>query len=922
MAIPRDYDLPVTESEYAALVARDAVTKHIISTSMYQITPQDDAIRKRGDDAFRIARERMDAWHRLWEQAKTPEAKAAVEAQAAKEEARMRKYRVSVAKIRKSNHSRTRFALSDIDLTPTDAMARNAARGLELREKHGKGGTAVGVARARDIKNKANLSPETVKRMHSFFSRHEGNQAGGEDDAGYIAWLLWGGDSGKSWAARKVEQIDKAANARFSHNIAHPRFSELAPHDQEDVIRHGYGIYEITLHMPDVGMHEYRVVAAKSTADAVKYGKIIARVNNFKVTKVSAKKLNSRFSHNIALPKGKRRLNIDEATAALAQMGYRLGNVRYDPAAGGSVYKVTQPNGSVVDMPAAKLTDFIYQKAQHMRKQLNSLPVPTIANPLNHAEHGAAALAAINAAIKSGNGSEARRLFNLYAHTLSSGEKSAAWASIRKMVGIGANFSRTGAKAAFAVTTYEQAEHAIALAEERIHSVRKAVADTEKWIHRANGAMRLADAGNEMAAKEVISIARMIESAMSHRGYSRTGAKAAFAKWEETQTKKHGEPITEYTAKIGRDLWKIDTMPSVGDNYGALFRWDDLRGLRQISAGPIADLKRQAEEISRRGNDAIGNLLRGFSRTGAKAKFSLPTGVVEGIDRGIANRMKWVAEYKKEDNRYMAKVMLADVESLKRIKNAVLSGDGGADHARRVGDMINNLDTEVRGDVGAACIRWASREGGVQIWHSRMGAKANMGVSRVTPTTKTESGGGTWTTKTASYGGKKATVEFYNKNGLVGSVYQDPDNPTQYKAFKEPSGSEIASGSRAACKAAVEKIAMSRTGAKAAFGVSVSQLADELRKVTREAKPTMWHTYANTWLSSKKLIDAETAKSASRAYDIVEKEMLGRMSRTGAKSTHAAADAVPAKVAELIREGVPKDQATAIAFNMQSRGAL
>lgn len=74
-----------------------------------------------------------------------------------------------------------------------------------------------------------------------------------------------------------------------------------------------------------------------------------------------------RFSHSIALPKGKRRLNIDEATAALAQMGYRLGNVRYDPAAGGSVYKVTQPNGTVVDMPAAKLTDFIYQKAQHMK---------------------------------------------------------------------------------------------------------------------------------------------------------------------------------------------------------------------------------------------------------------------------------------------------------------------------------------------------------------------------------------------------------------------------------------------------------------------------------------------------------------------------------------------------------------------------
>ena len=60
-----------------------------------------------------------------------------------------------------------------IDLKPTTEMASNAARGLELREKHGRGGTEIGVARARDIKNRANLSPETVRRMVSYFARHE-----------------------------------------------------------------------------------------------------------------------------------------------------------------------------------------------------------------------------------------------------------------------------------------------------------------------------------------------------------------------------------------------------------------------------------------------------------------------------------------------------------------------------------------------------------------------------------------------------------------------------------------------------------------------------------------------------------------------------------------------------------------------------
>lgn len=101
--------------------------------------------------------------------------------------------------------------MPDIDFKPTEEMATNAARGLELREKHGRGGTAIGVARARDISNRKNLSPETVKRMHSYFARHEVDKQGegwGKDSAGYIAWLLWGGDAGKAWAKRKVDQMD------------------------------------------------------------------------------------------------------------------------------------------------------------------------------------------------------------------------------------------------------------------------------------------------------------------------------------------------------------------------------------------------------------------------------------------------------------------------------------------------------------------------------------------------------------------------------------------------------------------------------------------------------------------------------------------------------------------------------------------
>ena len=114
-------------------------------------------------------------------------------------------------------------AVEDVDLKPTAEMARLADRGLQLRAEFNRGGTAVGVARARDIGNRTNLSPETVRRMASYFARHrvdleaQGARPGedGYPSAGAIAWMLWGGDptdpdgAGAAWAARKVEEIDR-----------------------------------------------------------------------------------------------------------------------------------------------------------------------------------------------------------------------------------------------------------------------------------------------------------------------------------------------------------------------------------------------------------------------------------------------------------------------------------------------------------------------------------------------------------------------------------------------------------------------------------------------------------------------------------------------------------------------------------------
>jgi hypothetical protein len=104
---------------------------------------------------------------------------------------------------------------------PTNEMAAEAELGLKWREEYGRGGTEVGVARARDISNKRNLSFDTVKRMNSYFSRHEVDKEaiGWEDGeegfptAGRIAWQLWGGDAGRDWAARIVERVNNQQTA-------------------------------------------------------------------------------------------------------------------------------------------------------------------------------------------------------------------------------------------------------------------------------------------------------------------------------------------------------------------------------------------------------------------------------------------------------------------------------------------------------------------------------------------------------------------------------------------------------------------------------------------------------------------------------------------------------------------------------------
>mgnify|MGYP003122402694 CR=1 FL=1 len=118
-------------------------------------------------------------------------------------------------------------AESDIDTTPTEGMVAEAKKGLEWRKEFGRGGTIIGATRANQLVRKERLSPSVVRRMKSFFARHEvdkraeGFRPGekGYPSNGRIAWALWGGDPGQTWSYKKVEQLDRERN-KFLENAS------------------------------------------------------------------------------------------------------------------------------------------------------------------------------------------------------------------------------------------------------------------------------------------------------------------------------------------------------------------------------------------------------------------------------------------------------------------------------------------------------------------------------------------------------------------------------------------------------------------------------------------------------------------------------------------------------------------------------
>jgi HK97 family phage major capsid protein len=105
---------------------------------------------------------------------------------------------------------------------PPEAVAENAQMALEVRAEKPpsqQGMTLVGLARANQLADRRPVTVATIRRMLSYFERHEVDKEGetwDEQGKGWQAWYGWGGDEGWAWAREIIAEEDSMDETKAS----------------------------------------------------------------------------------------------------------------------------------------------------------------------------------------------------------------------------------------------------------------------------------------------------------------------------------------------------------------------------------------------------------------------------------------------------------------------------------------------------------------------------------------------------------------------------------------------------------------------------------------------------------------------------------------------------------------------------------
>jgi hypothetical protein len=123
-----------------------------------------------------------------------------------------------------------------------DGVKNNAKRALEYANKNGWGscGTPVGKQRANQLAKGEPISVDTIKRMYSFLSRHEGDletSTAYGDGCGKLMYDAWGGKAGLGWSRNKLRTLGLLTETEANPSIPNSSYpGEVAKVKKKDKI--------------------------------------------------------------------------------------------------------------------------------------------------------------------------------------------------------------------------------------------------------------------------------------------------------------------------------------------------------------------------------------------------------------------------------------------------------------------------------------------------------------------------------------------------------------------------------------------------------------------------------------------------------------------------------------------------------------
>jgi hypothetical protein len=123
-----------------------------------------------------------------------------------------------------------------------DGVKNNAKRALDYANKNGWGscGTPVGKQRANQLAKGEPISVDTIKRMYSFLSRHEGDletSTAYGDGCGKLMYDAWGGKAGLGWSRNKLRTLGLLTETEANPSIPNSSYpGQIAKVKKKDLI--------------------------------------------------------------------------------------------------------------------------------------------------------------------------------------------------------------------------------------------------------------------------------------------------------------------------------------------------------------------------------------------------------------------------------------------------------------------------------------------------------------------------------------------------------------------------------------------------------------------------------------------------------------------------------------------------------------